>query len=174
MFDKERVIQILESSGMTREDVQSRCSELPTWSFLSRMYGDQPVIVGLDTCREHRKLSSRNPGNSVAFKWMVCLMWGLMQWPTHCCKIFGRRKVVSPTVLAKIKKQYHNLRGDGAEDQTRTGYYRYVTESVRLLESILWGLRERQIPSRHHSFRGHNLVRRRGYGGLVPLHRFAS
>ena len=55
MFDKERVIQILESSGMTCEDVQSRCSELPTWSFLSRMYGDQAVIVGLDTCREHRK-----------------------------------------------------------------------------------------------------------------------
>lgn len=54
-YGKERVVDILERSGMDRSEAESHCDELPTWEFLTDLYGDKPVILGLDSCRRYRK-----------------------------------------------------------------------------------------------------------------------
>eukprot|EP00957_Ditylum_brightwellii_P076956 5848989-Ditylum_brightwellii.AAC.1 len=48
--DKERVIDILERAGvmLNPKDI----ANLPTWSSVVAQYGSEPVIVGLDTCKQ--------------------------------------------------------------------------------------------------------------------------
>lgn len=55
---KERVLSILFRAGV--EDVSEKdCWRLPTWAQVSSLYGEQPVIHGLDTCERYRSVMNR-------------------------------------------------------------------------------------------------------------------
>jgi hypothetical protein len=47
---KENLIEILLRAGVT-EVSESDCERLPSWMDVSRLYGDEPVIIGLETCQ---------------------------------------------------------------------------------------------------------------------------
>jgi len=50
---KERLLDILVRAGM--DDVShEECEILPTWDEVSSLYGDKPIILGLETCERYR------------------------------------------------------------------------------------------------------------------------
>jgi hypothetical protein len=51
---KEKVIQILHMANVTVD--KDLCFRLPSWQSVADLYGDQPVVVGMDTCRAYRDL----------------------------------------------------------------------------------------------------------------------
>lgn len=50
---KEKLLQILLGAG--KEELhRSDCQSLPKWAEVSSLYGDQPIVFGLDTCQAYR------------------------------------------------------------------------------------------------------------------------
>ena len=63
---KERLLAILHSAGK-HELTVADCDMLPTWQQVIDLYGDKPIIYGLDTCQTYRdKLNGRDPDPRVA------------------------------------------------------------------------------------------------------------
>lgn len=52
---KESLIQILAHAGKTDTEITNLCNSLPMWSEVADLYGDKPVLFGLDTCEAFRK-----------------------------------------------------------------------------------------------------------------------
>jgi hypothetical protein len=50
---REELLAILEDAGVTDIDAAS-IAKLPTWSQVRKLYGDKPVVYGLDTCERFR------------------------------------------------------------------------------------------------------------------------
>ena len=50
---RERLVEILEDAGLEDIDIPTILS-LPKWSDVTRLYGDGPVIIGLDRCEDFR------------------------------------------------------------------------------------------------------------------------
>jgi hypothetical protein len=51
---KERLIGILTSANITvKTDL---CYRLPTWQAVSNLYGDNPIVVGLETCSTYQRI----------------------------------------------------------------------------------------------------------------------
>ena len=50
---KEHLLAILQRAGKTDLSVED-CRTLPTWEEVTSLYGEEPVIEGLDTCEEYR------------------------------------------------------------------------------------------------------------------------
>jgi hypothetical protein len=60
--DKEQIYEILRQANInpkTLDDDTRR--QLPTWSTIQRLYGDEPRIYGLDTCQRFRDITSAEP-----------------------------------------------------------------------------------------------------------------
>jgi Na+-transporting methylmalonyl-CoA/oxaloacetate decarboxylase gamma subunit len=51
---REEIIEILHDAGVEEIDVATALS-LPKWSTVTRLYGDGPVVIGLDTCKRFRE-----------------------------------------------------------------------------------------------------------------------
>ena len=51
---KEKLVEVLQHAGISRRDAEGHCDKLPQWRFLTRLYGERPVILGLDTCQSYR------------------------------------------------------------------------------------------------------------------------
>jgi hypothetical protein len=51
---KERVLQILRDANVTVD--ADLCSRLPTWRSISDLYGEEPIVSGLETCASYRQL----------------------------------------------------------------------------------------------------------------------
>jgi len=51
---RERLVDILTDAGVEELDVPTILS-LPKWSQVTKLYGDGPVVVGLDTCKRFRE-----------------------------------------------------------------------------------------------------------------------
>ena len=59
LHDKERILQLLEEAGVTvdvEEDAEM-IQELPTWTQVVSLYGEEPVIHGLEQCEIFQKRS---------------------------------------------------------------------------------------------------------------------
>jgi hypothetical protein len=67
---KEGLINILRRAGRITIS-QDLCQELPTDSEVSELYGDGPVVYGLDTCEQYRALLSANANNGTAVEPLV-------------------------------------------------------------------------------------------------------
>ena len=50
---KEKTLEILQKANIHRS---ANCHRLPTWKSVSDLYGDEPVIYGLETCETYREL----------------------------------------------------------------------------------------------------------------------
>lgn len=56
---KEHLLGILESAGINLsedDERRSTCLKLPLWSQVTELYGEEPIIVGLDKCQEYREM----------------------------------------------------------------------------------------------------------------------
>jgi hypothetical protein len=54
--DKGTILDILQQAGLQIQDLdQSTIDELPTWPQIQRLYGNEPRIVGLETCAAFRE-----------------------------------------------------------------------------------------------------------------------
>ena len=51
---REQLVEILNDAGVEELDVPTILS-LPKWSSVAKLYGDGPVVVGLDTCQRFRE-----------------------------------------------------------------------------------------------------------------------
>lgn len=49
--DKKRLLNILSDAGVS----DPNCTSLPSWNQITRLYGNEAVIVGLDTCAAYRR-----------------------------------------------------------------------------------------------------------------------
>lgn len=50
-YDKEPLRKILSDAGIKNLN----CTALPSWNQITRLYGNEPVIIGLDTCAAYRQ-----------------------------------------------------------------------------------------------------------------------
>lgn len=50
---KERLLEILLNAGKEKVSVED-CSMLPTWKEVTSLYGEKPIIHGLETCQRYR------------------------------------------------------------------------------------------------------------------------
>ena len=50
---RERIVEILKDAGVTDIDVET-VQKLPKWSSVTKLYGEGPVVVGLETCEKFR------------------------------------------------------------------------------------------------------------------------
>lgn len=50
---REELLAILEDAGVQDIDAES-IAKLPTWSQVRKLYGDKPVVYGLETCERFR------------------------------------------------------------------------------------------------------------------------
>ncbi|KAL3906264.1 MAG: hypothetical protein SGARI_004080 [Bacillariaceae sp.] len=57
---RERLVDIIYEAGIEEIDIPSILS-LPTWSSVSKLYGDGPVVIGLERCQEFRTNEDRFP-----------------------------------------------------------------------------------------------------------------
>jgi hypothetical protein len=51
--DKERVVAVLKEAGITVKDAKA-IEQLPTWTQVTDLYGDRPIIAGLERCADFR------------------------------------------------------------------------------------------------------------------------
>lgn len=51
---RERLVEILNDAGVEELDVPTILS-LPKWSQVTKLYGDGPVVIGLETCERFRE-----------------------------------------------------------------------------------------------------------------------
>lgn len=51
---RERLVEILTDAGVEELDIPTLLS-LPKWSSVTKLYGDGPVVVGLETCERFRE-----------------------------------------------------------------------------------------------------------------------
>ena len=54
---KQRIIDILRAANVT---YMPQCVDLPSWDQIVRLYGEKPVILGLDTCAAYREKMQRS------------------------------------------------------------------------------------------------------------------
>jgi len=59
---KERVLEILLKAGKPEISVED-CRSLPAWDTVTSLYGEEPVVYGLDTCELYRETLRRH-GNA--------------------------------------------------------------------------------------------------------------
>lgn len=59
LVGREELVAILNDAGVTEIDVET-LSLLPKWETVVKLYGDKPVIYGLDTCEDFRQRIPRN------------------------------------------------------------------------------------------------------------------
>lgn len=89
--DKRPILNILQQAGLQIEDLDQRTiDELPTWSHIQRLYGDEPRIVGLETCEAFREsvdartrffgvAGTFNSGTNLGMNWVLSL--------ASCCPV---------------------------------------------------------------------------------------
>ena len=51
---REQLIEILEDAGVEELDVHTILS-LPKWGSVTKLYGEGPVVIGLETCQRFRE-----------------------------------------------------------------------------------------------------------------------
>ena len=79
----ERIVQILRSARVEIDEEMAK--ELPTWDDVVEMYGEEPIIEGLDTCKEYRTnvdAADRMIGPAGMFNTGTNLLWQLLK--TNC------------------------------------------------------------------------------------------
>ena len=66
-FGKEQLVAMIRTASRQAEDQASKvriteklCQDLPTWNEVTRLYGEEPVILGLDTCQQYRDMLSKD------------------------------------------------------------------------------------------------------------------
>lgn len=57
---RERLVEIIHEAGIEDIDIPSILS-LPTWDSVSKLYGDGPVVIGLERCQEFRTNEAKFP-----------------------------------------------------------------------------------------------------------------
>lgn len=80
--------RILAAAKITSIDEETT-KQLPTWEAITSMYGDKPVIHGLETCEHYRRMvkpKDRTIGPAGLFNTGTNLMWKLL---TNNCNIDG-------------------------------------------------------------------------------------
>lgn len=55
LHDKERILQILAEAGFNDHVDEKTLRELPTWSEVTSLYGEHPLIYGMDQCEVFQK-----------------------------------------------------------------------------------------------------------------------
>lgn len=63
---KERVAAVLLQANVSVNS--SACKRLPSWQNISELYGEDPVVIGLETCQAYRELLSPSQNNGTAVK----------------------------------------------------------------------------------------------------------
>eukprot|EP00984_Skeletonema_dohrnii_P018858 scaffold8920_cov84-Skeletonema_dohrnii-CCMP3373.AAC.4 len=84
----EHILQILDTAKLTSIS-EEQAKQLPTWKDITSMYGDKPVIHGLETCEQYRKMvkpEDRTIGPAGLFNTGTNLIWKMM---TNNCNIDG-------------------------------------------------------------------------------------
>ena len=61
---KETLVKILQNVNITVDN--DLCRQLPAWKTIVNLYGDKPIVVGMETCEAYRRQSSKNPKPRVA------------------------------------------------------------------------------------------------------------
>jgi hypothetical protein len=57
---KRRLLEILSAAGLSAGDIKARCKYLPLWHEVASLYGEEPIILGLETCAEYRRSVNTN------------------------------------------------------------------------------------------------------------------
>lgn len=60
---KKKLLGILARAGKTKLSTRD-CYALPRWSSFTELYGDDPVVLGLERCEQYRNVQTRNGVNS--------------------------------------------------------------------------------------------------------------
>lgn len=84
----EQILRILAAAKITNIN-DEYAKKLPTWEDITSMYGDKPVIHGLETCDQYRKMvkpTDRTIGPAGLFNTGTNLMWKML---TNNCNIYG-------------------------------------------------------------------------------------
>jgi hypothetical protein len=68
---KAELLKILNDAGMKNTSSNDVCTRLPKWKDVTRFYGEEPVVYGLDTCERYRALLSADANNGTAVEPMV-------------------------------------------------------------------------------------------------------
>jgi hypothetical protein len=68
---KAELLKILKDAGMKNTSSSDVCSKLPRWKDVTRFYGEEPIVYGLDTCERYRALLSAEANNGTAVEPMV-------------------------------------------------------------------------------------------------------
>jgi len=55
---KEHLVEILNATSQHPNITNSTCLRLPAWKQVTEIYGEDPIILGLDTCDRYRSLLS--------------------------------------------------------------------------------------------------------------------
>jgi len=64
---KARLVRILLRAG--QEDIdEKKCEVLPTWKQVTSLYGDEPVVYGLETCEQYRSGLAPAANNGLALQ----------------------------------------------------------------------------------------------------------
>jgi hypothetical protein len=61
---KERLLEIMVRAG--RNVTKNDCLQLPLWSQVTSLYGEEPIIIGLETCERYRSAKNEPPLPRVA------------------------------------------------------------------------------------------------------------
>jgi hypothetical protein len=57
---KRRLLEILSAAGLSAGNIKARCKDLPLWHQVASLYGEEPIILGLETCAEYRRSVDTN------------------------------------------------------------------------------------------------------------------
>jgi hypothetical protein len=68
---KAELLKILKDAGMKNTSSSDVCRKLPRWKEVTRFYGEEPIVHGLDTCERYRALLSAEANNGTAVEPMV-------------------------------------------------------------------------------------------------------
>lgn len=93
---RERLVEILTDAGVEELDVPTVLS-LPKWSQVTKLYGDGPVVIGLETCQRFREtipLDDASIGTAGTTTYLmllrlVCFRWARLTMSAYCFSSFG-------------------------------------------------------------------------------------
>jgi len=62
-YGKDRLLRILLRAGQNDVTVDD-CKQLPTWNEVKSLYGEEPIVYGLETCNDFRSMLATSPRTS--------------------------------------------------------------------------------------------------------------
>lgn len=109
--DKGPLLDIIRSTGVDIDHHEQRdiiCSYLPKWSDIVSLYGNEPKIIGLDTCQQYRDMLAEANKTSATPIYPMARVAGLQNCGTTAmADTFFDNFIANPTIKSTNPRAYN-------------------------------------------------------------------